>query len=155
MTARSLLTGLLLLGLLVFAAPAAAGSRPSESAIETMLVCPVCHETLDESNAPVAQEMKATIRKRIAEGWTQKQIIDEMVANFGPGVLSTPSKHGFDLLAWVLPIGGVVVGGGAIGWLAWTWSRRRGDGGDGPGSAEPLDPELERRLDDALAHFEG
>ena len=30
-----------------------------------------------------------------------------MVANFGPGVLSTPAEHGFDLLAWVLPIGGI------------------------------------------------
>ena len=48
------------------------------------------HTPLDESNAPVAQQMKAEIRRRIAQGWTKQQILDEMVANFGPGVLSTP-----------------------------------------------------------------
>src|SRR4029079_15583730 len=61
-------------------APAWAGGRPSAAAIETKLVCPVCHETLDQSTAPVAQAMKALTRRRIAQGWTQQQILDEMIA---------------------------------------------------------------------------
>ena len=136
---------------LVLAAPALAGGRPSADAIETKLVCPVCHETLDQSTAPVAQEMKALIRKRIAQGWTEKQILDEMVANFGPGVLSTPSKHGFDLLAWVLPIGGALAGVVVLGLGARHWSRAPA----GPVAAPPpLDPETERRIDDELARFD-
>ena len=47
-------------------------------------MCPVCHETLDQSTLAVAQEMKVEIRRRLAQGWTEKQILDEMVANFGP-----------------------------------------------------------------------
>jgi cytochrome c-type biogenesis protein CcmH len=140
---------------LALAVPALAanGGRVSESAIETKLVCPVCHETLDQSTAPVAQEMKAEIRRRIAQGWTEKQIIDEMVANFGPGVLSTPSKHGFDLLAWVLPIGGILLGAAALGVGAWYWSRpkeppERAPAGDG------LTPEDELLVDRELARFE-
>lgn len=142
----------LILATLVLAAPAVAGPRPSVAELETELVCPECHETLDESSAPIAQEMKALLRKRVAEGWTKKQIIDEMVANFGPNVLSTPSKHGFDLLAWVLPIGGAAVGVAALGYGARYWSHTvripaPADGG--------LDPEMERRIDDELDRFDG
>jgi cytochrome c-type biogenesis protein CcmH len=138
---------------LVLAAPALAGSRPSESGLETKLVCPVCHETLDQSTAPVAEQMKTEIRRRIAQGWSEQQILDEMVANYGPGVLSTPATHGFDLLAWVLPIGGILIGAAGLAGGAWYWSRGRGD--DEP--EEPaivLAPEDEARLDAELARFD-
>jgi cytochrome c-type biogenesis protein CcmH len=138
---------------LVLAAPALAGGRPSAAAIETKLVCPVCHETLDQSTAPVAQEMKVEIRKRIAQGWTEKQILDEMVANFGPGVLSTPAKHGFDLLAWVLPIGGATAGVIVLGLGARHWART--PAGPPPPGSPALDPEIERRIDEELERFDG
>jgi cytochrome c-type biogenesis protein CcmH len=143
----------LALATLALAAPALAGGRPSAAAIETKLVCPVCHETLDQSTSLQAQEMKVEIRKRIAQGWTEKQILDEMVANFGPGVLSTPAKHGFDLIAWVLPIGGAVAGVVALGFGARYWTRS--PAGPAPPPPPPLDPELERRIDEELARFDG
>ncbi|HEY7399002.1 MAG TPA: cytochrome c-type biogenesis protein CcmH [Gaiellaceae bacterium] len=142
-----------LLAALALAAPALAASRPSEADLETKLVCPVCHETLDESNAPVAQQMKAEIRRRIAEGWTEKQILDEMVANYGPGVLSTPATHGFDLLAWVLPLGGIAVGALALGAGAWYWSRNVGGGPPEP-PPPPLAPEDAKRVEAELARFD-
>jgi cytochrome c-type biogenesis protein CcmH len=141
----------LALAALVLAAPAAAASRPSAAELETELVCPVCHETLDESTAPIAQEMKQEIRRRIAQGWTKQQIIDEMVANFGPNVLSTPSKHGFDLLAWLLPLGGAILGVAALGVGARRWSHTRA----APAAASGLDPEMEQRIDAELASFDG
>jgi cytochrome c-type biogenesis protein CcmH len=137
---------------LVLAAPAAAGTRPSAAELETELVCPVCHETLDESTSPVAEQMKVEIRRRIAQGWTKQQILDEMVANYGPGVLSTPSKHGFDLLAWILPIGGALLGVAALAAAARYWSsNRRGP----PPPSSSLDPEMEQRIDEELARFDG
>jgi cytochrome c-type biogenesis protein CcmH len=139
---------------LVVAAPAWAGKRPSAEAIETKLVCPVCHETLDQSTAPVAQEMKAQIRQRIAQGWTEKQILDSMVKQFGPGVLSTPAKHGFDLLAWLLPLGGVALGIVALAAGAAYWSRG-GESARPPDGGSGLDPETERRIDRELARFDG
>ena len=142
----------LLFAALLLAAPALAGSRPSAAALETELVCPECHETLDQSTSPIAQEMKALIRKRIAQGWTKKQIIDEMVAEFGPGVLSTPQKKGFDLLAWLLPIGGAMIGVAALGVGARHWSRTQPE----PVAPETgLDPEMERRIDEELDRFDG
>jgi len=137
------------------AAHARASGPPSAADVESRLVCPTCRTTLDESDSPVARRMKTYIRTRLAQRATAKQIEDELVAQFGPGVLSTPPTHGFDLLAWVLPIGGILIGAAALGALAWAWSRRV-DGGAGEGADEPpLDPELERRVDEELARFEG
>jgi cytochrome c-type biogenesis protein CcmH len=97
--------------------------------------------------------MKQIIRQRIREGASERQIKRELVAQFGEGVLASPPKRGFDLLAWLLPLGGLVLGVVAVGVLAWTWSRRARE--PGPAADEPLDPALERRLDDELARFEG
>jgi cytochrome c-type biogenesis protein CcmH len=141
-----------LVAALVVAAPAFGGGRPTAEQIETKLICPVCHETLDQSSSPAAEQMKGEIRRRLAQGWTEKQILDEMVANYGPGVLSEPAKHGFDLLAWLLPIGAAVLGVAALAAAARYWSRR-----DPPPSqgTPALDPAMEARLDAELASFDG
>jgi cytochrome c-type biogenesis protein CcmH len=143
----------LLVAALVLVPAALAKGRPTAADIETKLICPVCHETLDQSSSPAAEDMKQEIRRRLAQGWTEKQILDEMVANYGPGVLSTPAKHGFDLLAWVLPIGGALIGIAALAAAARYWSRR--DPPTPPDSGDRLDPETERRIDLELARFDG
>ena len=80
----------------------------------------------------------------------RQQIKDALVAQFGPGVLARPPKGGFGLLAWLLPLVAVGVGAVVVGLLVTRWSRRRA-----PPAAEPLDPALERRVDEELARFEG
>lgn len=141
-----------LVAALVLAAPAVAGKRPTAEAIETKLVCPVCHETLDQSTAPIAQEMKQHIRLRLSQGWSEKRILDEMVAQFGPGVLSTPATHGFDLLAWVLPIGGALMGVAVLGAGARHWARASAGA---PVDDLRLDEEMEQRIDEELDRFDG
>ena len=139
---------LLLLAAALVAPPASAAPSPAD--LEAELVCPTCKTTLDQSDAPVARRMKQIIRSRLAEGKTEQQIKDELVAQFGPGVLAEPPKSGFDLLAWVIPL--AVLGTGAVGVavVAWGWSRRRA----GDAVVATADPELERRLDDALGRFD-
>ena len=142
---------------LVLTAPALASeTHPTQDELETELVCPECHSPLDESNSPIAQQMKAYIRQHIAMGWTKSRIENALVAQLGPGVLGVPATHGFDLLAWVIPFAGIGFGAVGIGGGAWYWSHNRpGDDVLGP-SAEPLlDPELDRRVDDELARFDG
>ena len=132
---------------LVVAAPAAASEqRPTQGELEAMLVCPTCHVPLDESNSPVAQQMKAYIAKRISQGATRSQIVNELVAQLGP------RTHGFDLIAWVLPFAGIALGAVAIGAGAWYWSRRRPETA---GNSLPLDEATERRIDEELARFDG
>ena len=52
--------------------------------------------------------MKEFIRQRIAAGDSKSEIKDQLVAQFGKGVLAAPEQNGFDLLAWVLPIVGLL-----------------------------------------------
>jgi cytochrome c-type biogenesis protein CcmH len=139
---------------LVLAAPAAACTpRASQAYLETRLVCIQCHTTLDESNSTFAVEMKNEVARQIRLCRTNSQIIDSMVAEFGPAVLSTPQTHGFDLIAWVLPIGGILLAAAALAFGARTWSRARTGGADSTPSPV-LTPEDERRVDEELARFE-
>lgn len=135
----------------LLAASASAAEPPNAADLEAELVCPVCETTLDQSNAPVAQRMKLFIRERIAAGDSEREIKDALVAEFGPGVLATPRKSGFGLLAWILPLTALAAGAVTVAVLVRSWSRRR----TLSSPEAPLDPELERRVDEELARFEG
>jgi cytochrome c-type biogenesis protein CcmH len=139
-----------LLGALV--ASAASAAPPNAADLEAELVCPVCETTLDQSNAPVAERMKAFIRVRIAAGDSEEEIKDALVAQFGSGVLAEPPRGGFGLLAWLLPLAALVGGAIAVGLLIRMWSRRAPQSDGAP--EERLDPELERLVDDELARFD-
>ena len=139
---------------LVLAAPAAASERhPTLGELEGEVMCPTCKTTLDQSTAPIADRIRRFISARIAAGDTKSQIERKLVLQFGPTVLAEPSKHGFNLLAWVLPFVAAGVGAVALGVLAYRWSRGRGS--SAVAGAPPLDPELERRVDEELARFDG
>jgi cytochrome c-type biogenesis protein CcmH/NrfF len=132
---------------------------PTLAELEKKFICPTCQTTLELSNAPVADRMRAFIRERIAAGDSESEISEALVAQFGEGVLAAPPKQGFNLLAWVLPLAGGAVAIGALAVALRRWSRTRAE----PGAAAapsangrpPLDPELERRLDEELARFDG
>ena len=146
---------------LVLVTPALASERhPTLSEVENQLMCPVCAgETLAQSDSLPAQRMKAHIQERIDQGWTRNRIIDEEVDIWGTRILAAPPRHGFGLLAWVLPLAGILAAAGAMAVLARRWSRRVEEppAATAPWSlnGRPLDPDLERRLDEELARFDG
>jgi cytochrome c-type biogenesis protein CcmH/NrfF len=146
---------------LVLAGPAAACAHPRTSLtyLEGQIMCPTCHTTLDQSDAAAAQRIKAYIQKRIDQCATAGQIKSELVANFGAGILAEPTHSGFDLLAWWLPLGGVILGAGLLAFGVWRWSRTREP--DAPASSAlngkpnaQLDAETEQRLDELLAKMD-
>jgi cytochrome c-type biogenesis protein CcmH len=110
--------------------------------------CPTCNTPLDVSSAPVALDMKHYIAEKRDAGWTQEEVIDGLVDEFGRGVLATPPKSGFDLIAWIVPALAVALGLAAIPIIARTWSRRPRTAA-GP-EAPPPSPEEARRLDEEL-----
>lgn len=142
---------LLVIALVAIPAAHASERHPTQAELEGEVMCPVCGTTLDQSSSPAAQQIKRVIAQRIAAGDTKSQIENRLVAEYGDAILAAPRHRGFGLLAWWLPIAGIVAAAIAVGVGAWRWSRAR----EPAPTAAPLDPALERRLDDELRRFEG
>jgi cytochrome c-type biogenesis protein CcmH len=142
--------------------PASASAAcPELRSLEGELMCPTCGTTLELSNAPAANQIRRYVCERAAAGDSDGEIKDQLVADFGPGVLASPPKQGFDLLAWVLPLLALGAGAAVLAGLVVRWSRRREPEPKPAVAGEPsangraeLDPELEKRLDDELARFD-
>jgi cytochrome c-type biogenesis protein CcmH len=143
---------------LLLAAPAAASrSKPTLAELEHEVMCPTCHTLLELSHAPIADRMRAFIRRRIAAGDTDAQIKRRLVHEFGEGVLAVPPARGFGLLAWLLPAAGAVGVGGTIAATLRRWRRDQEleQTSADPGDGARLDPQLARRLDRELARYDG
>jgi len=144
---------------LLFAPAALASERhPTLNELENEVMCPVCGTTLAQSDSAAAKQIEREIQVRIHAGWTETQIKNLLVQQYGESILASPPKHGFNLLAWLLPIVGLLGAAAVLGVAAWGWSRSRAEpdvpamqSSNGQG---PMDPELERRLDEALSRFE-
>ena len=140
---------------LVLAGPASACSRPRTSLpyLEGQVMCPTCHTTLDQSDSAAAHQIEVFISQKIAACWTAQRIESALVSNYGAQILAAPPRKGFDLLAWWLPIAGVLAGAVVLAVGVWRWSRRREPEPEAATEQE-LDEETERRLDDLLARFD-
>lgn len=92
-------------------------------AISEELRCLVCqNESLAGSRADLANDLRREIRKMIAEGKTDQEILDFMVARYGDFVLYRPPVKPTTWLLWGGPF--LLMGGGLIT-LIWLLRRRR------------------------------
>jgi len=152
--ARAILVAALALALLAPAAGAA--EQASLTEIEKQVMCPVCGTLLQLAESPQAQRERVFIDHLIAEGKTEAEIKDALVAEYGNEVLALPPDSGFSLSAYVVPILALLLAAAAlaIGVLRW---RRAGDGpGRGDGAARPAPPSESdsERLDADLARYD-
>jgi cytochrome c-type biogenesis protein CcmH len=86
------------------------------------LRCMVCqNQSIDDSEAPLARDLRLLVRERIAAGDSDNQVIDFLVARYGEFVLLKPRFNPHTLLLWLLPPLALVGGGLAL----WTYNRRR------------------------------
>jgi cytochrome c-type biogenesis protein CcmH len=113
------------------------------------LRCMVCqNQSIDDSDAPLARDLRLLVRERIASGDSNRQVIDFLVARYGEFVLLKPRFSPHTLLLWLLPPLALAGGGLAL----WLYSRRRSNAG---GAADPtllhLTDEEEARLERLLA----
>ncbi|MEJ6398712.1 cytochrome c-type biogenesis protein [Yoonia sp. 208BN28-4] len=66
------------------------------------LRCPVCrNESIDESNATLAKELRLVVRERLVAGDTDQQVMDYLVARYGEFVLLRPDTSGANLILWL------------------------------------------------------
>ena len=89
-------------------------------------------------------------------GLTKDEILDRLVAEFGPEVLATPDTEGFDLAAWLVPGLAIVVAAVAIVIGLRRWRRDGSGGPDGTKRAAgaALSDEEAARLDKDLARYD-
>jgi cytochrome c-type biogenesis protein CcmH len=86
------------------------------------LRCMVCqNQSIDDSEAPLARDLRLLVRERIAAGDSDAQVIDFLVARYGEFVLLKPRFESHTLLLWLLPPLALAGGGLAL----WIQSRRR------------------------------
>lgn len=106
---------LMLMMLARLVAPAAAADRLH--ALSSELRCPVCqNQTLADSNADLARDLKAEIGRQIDQGRSDDEIRAFMVQRYGDFVLYEPPRRGDTALLWAGPFGLLALGMGALGW---------------------------------------
>lgn len=135
-------------------APADAQTNASLPDIEDEVMCTICGTTLQLSNSPQAERQKAYINRLIAQGKTKEEIKDALVGEYGADVLAVPEASGFNLAAFIVPIGGVLVALVAVGLAARRWRHARDDDESGGGPAAPVTSSAENdRLDSDLGRY--
>jgi len=87
------------------------------------LRCMVCqNQSIDDSEAPLAKDLRLLVRERLTQGDSDKQVLDFLVARYGEFVLLRPSLQWHTLLLWGLPP--AVLLGGMIGLFVMARRRR-------------------------------
>ena len=110
------------------------------------LRCMVCqNQSIDDSEAPLARDLRLLVRERIASGDSDKQVLDFLVSRYGEFVLLKPPLEQHTLILWLLTPG-ALIGGGAGLWLynRKRWASRSDD-------ITALTPEEEARLEKLVA----
>jgi cytochrome c-type biogenesis protein CcmH len=113
------------------------------------LRCMVCqNQSIDDSEAPLARDLRLLVRERIADGDSDQQVLNFLVARYGEFVLLKPRFELQTLLLWLLPP--LVLGGGGL--ALWFQGRRRSRSGSGRDNSTPkLTAEEQARLEQLIA----
>lgn len=111
-------------------------------ALSRELRCLVCrNESIDDSNAELARDMRLLVRERLVEGDSDDQVLDFIVARYGEFVLFRPRTSGSNIILWTsAPLMFLIGLGGAAYYL-----RRRSNTPGGDGDTQ-LTPDEEERL---------
>ena len=120
---------------------ASPGAEARAQRLFSVVRCVVCqHESIADSPAGIAGDMRRLIREEIASGSTDQQVRDDLVRRYGDYVLFTPPVRTGTWLLWFGPA--VLALSGAV--ALFSFARRK------PIEAAPLSPDEERRLADLL-----
>jgi cytochrome c-type biogenesis protein CcmH len=136
---KRLVRALLLVANVAVAAPFFAGpafaapvpdtfSNPAQEGrarnLQRQLRCLVCQgQSIDESNAPLAADLRHLVRQQIADGRSDDEIKDYLKARYGDFILMQPPLEQSTWLLWVTPF--LVLGGaGGVAWLAISRARK-------------------------------
>lgn len=148
---KNLRSKLILLGLVVFVSLLIVSVAYAQSKVPTdndvlrvakQLYCPVCPNTpLDVCETKACEDWRAQIRDQLSQGWSDQQIIDYFVAQYGERVLAEPQRKGFTSLVWFLPLLVVLVGIGVVYEILRNWRKQK---------PSPAVPQSAHQIPDAI-----
>lgn len=101
----------------------AATPRTTLPVIERQVMCVTCKIPLNVAESPQADRERVFIRRLIAEGRTDTQVKQALVAQYTDAVLGLPNAKGFDLTAYLVPIAVVLTLIGLLALLLPSWRR--------------------------------
>ena len=114
-------------------------------ALSQELRCMVCqNQSIDDSDAPLAKDLRVLVRERLSAGDSDNQVIDFLVARYGEFVLLKPRVTAHTLLLWLAPFAALLIGG----WGVIAFIRRRGSGS--ADAAQQLTPAEQSRVAELL-----
>jgi cytochrome c-type biogenesis protein CcmH len=123
--AIGLLLGIAAIALLAYGNPSHQSLDDRTRAVAQQLRCPVCQgESVADSPSGIAKEMRAIIRRRLAEGQSPDTIKAYFVYRYGTWILLAPPTSGVGTLAWLAPPLLVLGGAALLMTLLLSWRSR-------------------------------
>ena len=99
--------------------------------LQRQLRCLVCQgESVDESGSPFAADIRALVHRQIAEGKSDQQIQDFLVARYGDFILMRPPFQPDTILLWLAPVLALAAGG-LVAWGTIARARARARAAEG------------------------
>ena len=150
----------------------ARGTTPRVDRIGHQLMCVCgCNQVLLECNhvgCSYSTRMRDELTAAVTRGGSDNNVLQWFIQTYGTTVLTVPTDHGFNRIAWIMPYLALVLGIGAVTLLAGTWRKRppgpprppSGGSASGPqgrpsgGSSSSADSRLDRFREQARRETE-
>lgn len=115
--------------LLVFATTVALAQEPTLDDVNDVakkMNCPTCQSlNLADCRTQTCDQWRSQIKDLLATGMSKQEVLDWYISRYGEEVLQEPPTHGVGLYVWILPVIGLVVGAGWLGFILKKWSAGR------------------------------
>jgi cytochrome c-type biogenesis protein CcmH len=122
-------------------------------ALSAGLRCLVCqNQSIDDSNAPLARDLRVLVRERLKEGYSDAQVMQYVEDRYGEFVLLRPPLSWRTVVLWASPILALIV---AVWMTAQAWRRRQMPATAQGATVAPLSADEEEKLRAILAENEG
>ncbi|TAK13968.1 MAG: hypothetical protein EPO32_03325 [Anaerolineae bacterium] len=136
--------------------PAATPSDDEVNAVAKNMYCPVCENVpLDVCPTLACQQWRELIREKLAAGWSEQDVYDYFVLQYGDRVLAAPPPTGLNLLIYIAPP--VLIA--AAFYVVWQMMRRMRAAGNAVTAGSEMQPakpkdEYQARLEDELKRLD-
>ncbi|MBL7161506.1 MAG: cytochrome c-type biogenesis protein CcmH [Anaerolineales bacterium] len=155
---------ILLLILTVFAVPMTAFAQDADpgtptddevNAIAKQMYCPVCENVpLDVCGTQACAQWRALIREKLSEGWSEAEIQQYFVDQYGARVLAEPPRQGLNWLVYVVPPIAFLAGVYILFRGVQSWRQIEPDASSDAADHEPATQDEEKPADDYVARLE-